>query len=326
MPAGQWAKGFGEFFLDVQDNAKVLMETDYMKNRMKKSHDRDLRAIASKDFGKELSGVRNYRDRLMVLTRMGDAGAIIAGGWPVYNHFKKQAIKEGKTPSEAHAIGVKEFTRATDRAQQSAEIMSLGYWQSGGSLAKMFTMFQTSPIQYNRILVNAIKAHNKGRINKKQLMKTALIYHVILPQIFTAMGSLGIGAFSEDDERRETFWRRQLTALVVGNFNSVFLLGDAYEATVKHFTEDANFRDSVTSPVLNELNELVGGIGEALDGDLVGGGDQILSSVLSAGGLPYDPIRRSIENYVQVAEGDSEYPIMRLLGYSDYALMERISE
>lgn len=311
MPSGQWVSGFAEFFTNVSENAKLLLETDYMKNRLSKSYDRDLRTIASKNFEKEVAGIRNFRDRIMVLTRLGDAGAIIAGGWPVYSYYKKQALQAGKTEVEAHEEGVRRFVRATDRAQQSAEIMSQGYWQRGGGLAKLFTMYQTSPIQYNRIMVGAIKGWKRGQISGKQAAKTVFIYHVLLPQIFTAMGSLGIGAFSEDDERFKKFWDRQFTALIVGNFNSVFMAGDAYDAVVKALFSDAErFEKDISIPLMEQLQDFVKAADHLDEGEIIEGADDLFSALLSFAGMPYDPVRNRIENTMKAFDENEENPII----------------
>lgn len=325
IPAGQWSVEFAKFFADVKGNSEMLLDTPYMKNRLKSSHDRDLRVIASKSFEKEVAGVRNLRDKMMILTRMGDAGAIVAGGFPVYSYHKNRALSNGMTEAEAHAEGVRQFSRATDRAQQSAEIMSQGYWQRGGSLPKLFTMFMTSPIQYNRVMIGSIKGWKKGRVSNAQLLKTITIYHVLLPQIFTAMASMGIGAFSEADEDDDVnqFWKRQRSALFIGNFNSIFMIGDAYEAVIKKLSQDASlFESSVGIPLMDQLEDFVKAADHFDDGEVVDGADDLMSALLSFGGMPYDPIRNNIEGAFEAATGATDHPVMRLLGFSDYSLME----
>lgn len=84
------------------DKIKILLETDYIKNRLSTTGDRDLRALAeSKSFQQAAMKARNWRDRLMILTRLGDVGAIMAGGWPIYKKTYDQAIADGKSISEA---------------------------------------------------------------------------------------------------------------------------------------------------------------------------------------------------------------------------------
>jgi len=326
MPAGVWLAEFSKFFLDVPGNSKVLLESEYMKNRLRTSHDRDLRAVvSSKSFANEIAGVRNIRDKLMVLTRMGDAGAILAGGYPVYAHTKAEALKAGMSPEAAHAEGLRKFSRATDRAQQSAEIMSRGYWQRGGSTHKLFTMYMTSPIQYNRIMIGAIKAAAKGRISKKQALKSVFIYHVLLPQVFTAMASMGIGAFSEaeDDDKLNKFWKRQRSALAIGNFNSVFLVGDAYEAIVKVFSQNASvFEQEVSLPIMDQFQDFVKAAQHIDDGEVLESADDLMSALMSFGGLPYDPVRENIEGAWEAATGETDNPVMRMMGFSDWALLE----
>jgi len=318
MPAKEWSAGFLSFFKNASSNIKILLETDYIKNRITTTGDRDLRSIAeSKSFQQAAMGVKNWRDRLMILTRLGDVGAIMAGGWPIYKKTYDEAIAAGKSIEEAKEMAEFEFGFVSDRSQQSSKPQNLSYFQSIGSFAKLFTMFMTSPIQYQRIVNSAIRSWRKGRVDLPTAMKTVAIYHIILPQIFTAMGSMGLGLFSDDEEKQEAWLRRQGFAAVLGNLNAFFLAGDALEALLGSIIKDEQFYD-LSNPVISELSSIVKSAAnideEGNLSDLVG------SMLLLLGGIPYDTISREFEAKYELLQGDDVY--QNIWGISDYAAFE----
>jgi len=318
MPAKEWGAGFLSFFKNASSNIKILLETDYIKNRITTTGDRDLRSIAeSKSFQQAAMGAKNWRDRLMILTRLGDVGAIMAGGWPIYKKTYDEAIAAGKSIEEAKEMAEFEFGFVSDRSQQSSKPQNLSYFQSIGSFAKLFTMFMTSPIQYQRIVNSAIRSWRKGRVDLPTAMKTVAIYHIILPQIFTVMGSMGLGLFSDDEEKQEAWWRRQRYAAVLGNLNAFFLAGDALEALLGSIIKDEQFYD-LSNPVVSELSSIVKSAAnideEGNLSDLVG------SMLLLLGGIPYDTISREFEAKYELLQGDDVY--QNIWGISDYAAFE----
>jgi hypothetical protein len=318
MPATEWAAGFASFFVNLSSSIKTLLETDYIKNRITTTGDRDLRAIAeSKSFQQAATGIKNWRDRLMILTRLGDVGAIMAGGWPIYKKTYDDAIAAGKSVNEAKKMAEFEFGFVSDRSQQSSKPQNLSYFQSSGSFAKLFTMFMTSPIQYMRITTSAARAAYKGRIGKREAIKTFAIYHVILPQIFTAMGSMGIGIFSDDEEKQEAWKRRQWNALALGNLNSLFLIGDGIDAVLGSIIKDENFYD-LSNPVVSELSTIVRAASNIdKEGKLT---DLVGSMALLMGGIPYDTISREFEAKYELTQGDDVW--QNIWGISDYAAFE----
>ena len=318
MPAKEWSAGFLSFLKNPSSSIKILLETDYIKNRITTTGDRDLRAIAeSNSFQQAAAGAKNWRDRFMILTRLGDVGAIMAGGWPVYKKAYDDAIAAGKSITEAKEVAEFEFGFVSDRSQQSSKIQNLSYFQSAGSFAKLFTMFMTSPIQYMRITTSAARAAFKGRITKREAIKTFAIYHVILPSIFTAMGSMGLGIFSDDEEKYEAWKRRQWHALALGNLNSLFLIGEAVDAVLGSFIKEEDFYD-LSNPVISEIESIVrsaANIDE--EGNLT---DLVGSMALLMGGIPYDTISREFEAKYELLQGDDVW--QNFWGISDWAAFE----
>jgi hypothetical protein len=76
-------------------------------------------------------------------------------------------------------------------------------------------MYKTSPFQYHRKVVGAVRNLTQGRGDVSGNLKSIFIYHVLLPQLFQMVGN----GFKWDK-------KDQLQALVLGNFNEVFVAGD----------------------------------------------------------------------------------------------------
>jgi hypothetical protein len=331
MPAKDWVKYTAEFWADPAETAKTLWNTDYIRNRLSSSYDRDLRNLAKQSTEQAILNLRNWRDRLMFLTRYGDVGAIILGGGAYYNYIYDQQMAKHGDEVRAKAVAEQKFAEATDRAQQSSQTFAQGYWQRGGSFVKLFTMFMTTPIQYHRITWNAVKAAHQGRISWKEAGKTVFIFHVLLPQIFTAMGSAFIGLWSDDDDEVEAFWNRQKAALAVGNLNSIFMFGEGISALGSlFFEEDVEFMIKQSIPILDEIGSLVMGgykfkeyfMGDQENDDLAEGIDNMASGLLSFFGIPYDPIKTQLDGLWEYATGETDHPWLRAMGYSDYAIFE----
>jgi len=328
IPTKDFLAGLADFWKSPVENSKILIGTQYIQNRIRKSYDRDLAQVANKATNLAILDVRNVRDKMMFLTRYGDLGAILQGGWSVYRHTYNQGIKSGMSHVEATIEAERVFSETTDRAQQSAEVSSMSDWQRSGSFAKMFTMFMTSPIQYHRLTWGAVRAAAKGRISKAQAAKTVMIYHVMLPQIFFAMGSAFIGLWSDDEDIQERFWQRQLAALLYGNLNAIYLFGDALEAVSNGISDpDApTFLKEVSIPIIEEINSIVGGSIQLAnaedDEDMMKGADKLASGLLSLSGVPYDPVKKQLEGILDAVSGETEQPLLRFLGFSEYALLQ----
>jgi hypothetical protein len=76
-------------------------------------------------------------------------------------------------------------------------------------------MYKTSPFSYHRKVAGAMRNIVHGRGSFTGNAKTIFIYHVLLPQIFQMVGN----GFKWEE-------KDQLQALVLGNFNDVFVAGD----------------------------------------------------------------------------------------------------
>lgn len=318
IPAGQWAKGVADFFRHPREAIRILKTSDYINQRIKEGHDRDV-SDALKGFEEnQLAGLDSVTNKLMFFTRVGDIAAVYSGGWPVYRYHKNRALKDGKTESEAHKIAIEEFELATKRSQQSSRLEDLGQLQRGNSYAKLATMYMTAPASYYRLEIAAIRNAMKGRLSKTAAAKRIAIYHFLLPNIFQLVAN-GFFLGADDDDERDRLWNRQIRASVVGSFNGVLIFGDVMESIIDKLMGEKSWAANI--PLLEWLTEIQDGIGgfpQTLEDDgLATAMGEGMRPFLEAIGIPAE----LVENWIKDAQGH-ENTLMNWLGWSDYALAE----
>jgi len=128
---------------------------------------------------------------------------------------------------------------------------------------------------------------------------------------------MGLGIFSDDEEKYEAWKRRQWHALFLGNLNSLFLIGEAVDAVLGSFIKEEDFYD-LSNPVISEIESIVrsaANIDE--EGNLT---DLVGSMALLMGGIPYDTISREFEAKYELLQGDDVW--QNLWGISDWAAFE----
>lgn len=303
---------------------------------------------------------------LMYTTKIGDIGAIYLGGVPNYVHYKKQfkkknpdatdqeatkqLAKEGiKKPTdqkikdkvvelnkirEQQAIdfAITKFERDTKRTQQSTDLQDRDYYQARSPFHRAMNMFLTTPKQYLRREVYAIREFyrllssggKQGKGRKRDHARTFFTYHVVMPVFFqyVANGLPGILADWDEEDKDDL-----IGAAILGNLNAVFILGELL-VNIKDFVtgkpwafdSDKNLPiltqgfaigkaikkwDSVKDPVLKEkyLYKLLAEIGNST-------------------GLPASQMQKIYKNANELIEGgeDPGKVILRLFNFSEYQI------
>ena len=176
----------------------------------------------------------------MYTTKIGDRGAIMLGGLPNYSYYKDKALKEGKSEQEAIKIAIKKFERDTKRTQQSADLQDKDYLQTGDPLTRAMNMFLTTPKQYLRKEIIAIRnlyraisgKDYKGTVG--QNIRSFAMYHAFMPMLFqyVSMGLPGILRGWRDDDDEDL-----LRAGVIGNLNALFIIGEVVQTVGDYFTD-----------------------------------------------------------------------------------------
>lgn len=303
MPTKDFVVGLADFFRHPIRNTRILSESELLKARGE-NLTRDMRdAMKTKEYAifRKKPGFKNA---LMVFTKMGDRGAILAGGWAVYRHARKQ----GKT----HQQALTEFEERTSQAQQSADLSQLSEWQRGSSFTKLFTMFTTSQNQYFRRELAAIRNLFAERASKAQVAKTIAIYHFVLPMLFQFISN----GFKWAD-------KDQLRAAVIGPLNGVFILKDALDAIVRTIQKEKTFGFGL--PLWDSVEEFNKSL-RKIDWDDISMEDVIEATkkLATAGGLVTGfGVKELINKYEgakDFMDDDKKKGIMRMLGWSKWAI------
>ncbi|OPZ88212.1 MAG: hypothetical protein BWY74_03219 [Firmicutes bacterium ADurb.Bin419] len=152
------------------------------------------------------------------LTRFGDIGAIIFGGYPKL----KYELKQGKSMAEA----VDSFVLETIKSQQSGLQSSLSVaQQSKNGFMRMLFAFKNTPAQYMRKIADTILQYQNGDISKEQMQKSLVNYLVVQPAIYSWIGSLMVGRFFDDDEEFASF-KDLMATLLSQPFSAIPFLDD----------------------------------------------------------------------------------------------------
>lgn len=328
IPATRHFKGISDALLNPVENLRPLYESDYFKERWGEGYDRDIRLAMSR----EDTRMSRWLNQLMIMTRLGDAGAVLVGGLGVYQYHRSRALEAGKSEKEANNIGLQEWEAETRRMQQSGDVQDLGLIAQRGSFAKLFTMFSTAPNAYYRAEMGVIRNMMRGRISKARALKQLAILHFVLPGLFQFVAngfSAGLGDEEGDEEKRE----RMLRAMLLGNANGILIIGDAFEALMNVIISGEAF--GLSNPVLDMGTDIIqqgkdirktaseGNIGIE---EILKMTDSALEAASLTVGIPYGNISNYIQGMSAAAEGRTEHPIMRSLGWSEYAVAGRDEE
>jgi uncharacterized short protein YbdD (DUF466 family) len=185
------------------------------------------------------SGKQFYLDFLMWTTKFGDRTAIMLGGMPNYNYYKDEYKKQNPNATEQEVIdyAIKKFEKDTKRTQQSGDIQDKDFFQTNNPFVRAFNMFMTTPKQYLRKEIMAVRQlmrRARGKQYKgtfKEQMRTFAMYHFVMPAIFQYV-SIGMPGFlrpwrDEDDEDL-------LRAAAIGNLNAFFIVGEVFSSLADH--------------------------------------------------------------------------------------------
>ena len=269
---------------------------------------------------------------MMYLVKFGDRSAIYLGGTPNYMYYKDQALKSGKSEQEAIDIAVRKFEKDTKRTQQSSDLQDKDVFQTSNPVVRALNMFLSTPKQYFRKEIQAVRSLNRkllawdknaGKGSIKQNVRTLLMYHVFMPVLFqyVSAGLPGLLRGWRDDDDDDL-----IRAGVIGNLNSLFIMGEVISALGDYFTD---------KPWAGESSKTVGIISEASmiikkfkKADNVKDAEKkakytkdAVLELVSLTGIPAPTISKMVDNYSKVLDSDDfGEAILRLLNFSEYQI------
>jgi len=311
IPVASWSKEFAKTFnpIEFKRMYRTLTKSEMLKMRYDQGFERDMvLALQNTKPGKMISGTEWVNTFSYAFTKMGDKQAIFLGGWAVYKYHFKKALKAGKSRSDAKKIAMKEFESASLRSQQASDVEDLADFQRRGSLAKLFTMFMTSPNQYYRMVIGGYRNLSAGRGSRSENLRRIFVGQLLLPNLFAFIGS----GFEWDKEE-------QLVSTLLFPFAGMLFVGKGTEYMIRSIFNKAYPMGPVS--ILDPFVDFGKAFKKMFDGKeyttekifkII---DEIASGISKVTGLPYSGPMRSIQNTIKVIKDGSDKPIREGLGF-----------
>jgi hypothetical protein len=317
-------------YKEIRDNSV------YMKDRQRQSIMRAIETYSDANMKAFVpAGTKDWIVNFaMWTTKFGDKSAIYIGGMPNYSYYKAQFKKKNPNATDQEAIdhAVRLFERDTKRTQQSGDLQDKDYYQTKDPLYRGLNMFLTTPKQYLRKEIVAIRNLNRklsawdrkaGKGTVAQNLRTFLMYHVILPVFFqyVAMGLPGILRDERDDDKLDL-----LRAAIIGNLNALFLVGDLFQMAGDFFTNKpwagSNIKTVGLLSIAGSLTEKFVYAGKVKNPAKKSEAYQKAYLELATfTGVPAPTIAKFVENYGNIGkDGDIGKDILRLLNFSKYQI------
>ena len=166
---------------------QTLGDTEYFRNRWNSGGNIELRSLlddSGQNAGK-MSVIMEKWDTLSSLPlRLGDAGAILFGGYAVYKHHYDEGIRSGLDTKSAKEKALLEWEMATERTQQSSQVHMQNKTQRKSDFGKVYTVFISNQILWwNQFAPRFI--HKDWSASSKSV--TALL---LVSAVMTAVGEM----------------------------------------------------------------------------------------------------------------------------------------
>tara|TARA_R100001460_G_scaffold36444_2_gene69955 strand:- start:3469 stop:11379 length:7911 start_codon:yes stop_codon:yes gene_type:complete len=319
-----------QVFKEIRENSV------YMQDRNNNSILRQIENYSEKDANQVLPVGAKTKDWivnfLMAQVIAGDRAAIMLGGAPNYSYYKAQFKKANPTATEQDAIdhAIIKFERDTKRTQQSSDLQDKDFLQKQGPLYRAANMFLTTPKQYLRKEIQAVRALNRklmawdkqaGKGTRGENIRTFVMYHVFMPVLFQYV-TLGLPGllrdFREDDD--DDLWR----SAILGNLNALFIYGEVFtiigdKLTGKPWTSSKDVGVLAIAKSLSERYERASKTkNPAKRAQYM---QDFYLDLAQATGLPLLTIKKLANNYSKVMDSkDMGEAILRMFNFSEYAI------
>lgn len=324
-------KDMSKVFREIKDNST------YMEDRRAQSILRSIESYSDSAVQEFIPTPTKdaYTNFILYLVKKGDSGAIYLGGMPLYSYYKAEFKKKNPKATDQEAIdfAILKFDKSTKRTQQSPDLQDKDTWQLGGPVLRGMSAFQTSQKQYLRKEI--IAARNIGRKVKSgdskagkgtywENIRNFAMFHSALPMFFQFVSAGFQGALSDWDED-DTF--DMLRAALIGNLNSLFILGDVVDA-VADYTQEKPWADEIGKNIgVVELSRSI--MKKAVRADQLKDPDKKLNAqlelcaeALKVFKIPAPQVMQIGKSISAIANDDLDTGelIQRILVYSEYVI------
>ena len=320
----------GKTWKEIRDNSV------YMQDRKYDSILKNIESYSEKSMKEFIPNpVKEWAVNFMMYQiKWGDRTAIMLGGMPNYKYYKAQFKKSNPNATEQQVINyaIKKFETDTKRTQQSSDIQDKDVFQTGSPVVRALNMFMTTPKQYLRKEIQAVRSLNRklikwdknaGKGSITDNVRTLMMYHIFMPVLFQyiSAGLPGLLAPWEDEDEQDL-----MRAGIIGNLNALFITGEIIAGLGDYFTEKSWAGEGSKSlGVLNIASALIkkAKIAEVTKDPIKQAEkwNEFMLELVTVTGLPAPTLNKFFENYGMIgSDGDLGKDILRLLNYSKYQI------
>lgn len=308
-------KGAANFWTDPIGNSKILFKSPYIRARYDLGDmERDIRLAMKHGSAAKLTGTTSLSDWMMAAVSLGDKASVLQGGWAVYKANLDNFLKQGMDRATAEQMAMRKFERAVAQTQQSGLPEDMSAIQTtGGSFAKLFSMFITQPQQYLRLAMNYGHDIRVGRGSKSINLRNIALVWIVLPMMFQFV--------ADGFEFRK---KRQLRAALMGPLNGIPAFGDAIDTVMRSVTGDDVYGGTGAPSVFSSADEFASGVNslrkkEVTIEDVYDAIEKFATAAGNVVGAPVGPV-------LQIGKGIKDTVMKgdpRRLIYSPYALEQK---
>lgn len=252
MSSVQWFEGFLKGIRHYKKTIDFMMKNSkYCQSRFAKGGQTEALLKAMEGSNATFAKIKTFKGALSWMTRVGDIGAIIFGGYPyVMNQMSKGVPLQN---------AIENFEKSTIRSQQASLPSTLSNWQYRSMnqwfMRAMFA-FANTPSQYCRKMGDTMYMYFHGDIDKKQMAKNLMIYGVLNSLLYTSFTSLAIlsGLVSGDwDDLKDDII---MSLMQCSNVLAVPLASQGYNYFLqKRLFENNSQKKEI--PLLHEIYEII---------------------------------------------------------------------
>lgn len=300
MPLTDFTTGIAGFWSDPINKARFLYKNSAtLRERFGDGFERDIKFAVSKGYDKTLAKSKNFSEIMFVIIRNADKFTVYQGSWAAYRSKYMEMKKAGKTDAEAKAAGIQYAEQLTNRIQESSRLDTLSPIQRGGSLAKLFTMFQSQPSKYLRVMTNAGRNYRAGRGSKATNAKRALWAWFVVPLIYNIIAEQFVA-----DEYKSS-GGKLLLKTTLGPLSYPLVVGQMVQS-IYGWTEGERFKYT-PSAALAFMDDIQKAVEQLNTGDTVEATTYLIDTIGKLRGVPTGiftrPFRKSLKEESSSSQG-----------------------
>lgn len=304
MSTGDFFGGVANFWKSPLEKSKFLQEnSSALRERFGEGYERDIKHALATGYAKKLSKKDNViTEGLFYGLRTADKFTVLQGSWAAYRAGFNRAKAEGKTVAEAKAAGLKLAEDLTNRVQESSRLDTLSAIQRSGSYGKLFTMLQSQPSKYVRIIWNVARNLKYGRGSKATNLKRLAVLYFVVPTLYNAVAQQFV-----DDEYKDTPGEAA-TKVLLGPLTYPLIFGQIFQSLYGWAT-GSNFSYNA-SPVFSIMDDMKKALQNITQDDFEEALTHFADAAGKLSGVPIPPVTRVIRNVMKEEKsGGASFPV-----------------